>query len=85
MMRDAMKFVAVDLGASSGRLMVGAWDGRRFSLEELHRFPNGGVSVRGSIEWDVLRLWQEIIDGADEVQGAVWGFAGGDWGGCVGG
>jgi rhamnulokinase len=43
--------------------MVGAWDGRRFSLEELHRFPNGGVSVRGSIEWDVLRLWQEILTG----------------------
>jgi rhamnulokinase len=62
-MRDAMKFVAVDLGASSGRVMVGAWDGRRFALEELHRFANGGVSVRGSVEWDVLRLWQEIQTG----------------------
>jgi rhamnulokinase len=66
-MRDAMKFVAVDLGASSGRLMVGHWngdgDGRRFALEELHRFANGGVSVRGSVEWDVLRLWQEIQTG----------------------
>jgi rhamnulokinase len=62
-MQDAMKFVAVDLGASSGRLMVGAWDGRRFALEELHRFANGGVSVRGSVEWDVLRLWQEIQTG----------------------
>src|ERR1017187_1356453 len=63
MVRDAMKFVAVDLGASGGRLMVGAWDGRRFALEELHRFANGGVSVRGSVEWDVLRLWQEIQTG----------------------
>jgi len=62
-MSDAMKFVAVDLGASSGRLMVGAWDGRRFALEELHRFSNGGVSVRGSVDWDVLRLWQEIQNG----------------------
>ena len=62
-MRDAMKFVAVDLGASSGRLMAGAWDGRRFALEELHRFANGGVSVRRSVEWDVLRLWQEIQSG----------------------
>jgi len=62
-MRDAMKFVAVDLGASSGRVMVGAWDGRRFALEELHRFANGGVAVRGSVEWDVLRLWQEIQTG----------------------
>jgi rhamnulokinase len=62
-MRDAMKFVAVDLGASSGRLTVGAWDGRRFALEELHRFSNGGVAVRGGVEWDVLRLWSEIQTG----------------------
>jgi len=62
-MRDAMKFVSVDLGASGGRLMVGVWDGRRFALEELHRFANGGVSVRGSVEWDMLRLWQEIQTG----------------------
>lgn len=62
-MQDAMRFVAVDLGASSGRLMVGAWDGQRFALEELHRFPNGGVSVRGGVEWDVLRLWSEIQTG----------------------
>jgi rhamnulokinase len=59
-MQDAMKFVAVDLGASSGRLVVGHWDGSRFSLEELHRFPNGAVSLRGSIYWDVLRIWSEI-------------------------
>lgn len=62
-MRDAMKFVAVDLGASGGRVMVGAWDGRGFALEELHRFANGGVTVRGAVEWDVLRLWQEIQTG----------------------
>jgi rhamnulokinase len=62
-MQDAMKFVAVDLGASSGRLMVGLWDGRRFVLEELHRFSNGGVSVQGSIDWDALRLWSEIQSG----------------------
>ena len=62
-MRDAMKFVAVDLGASSGRLVAGRWDGRRFSLEELHRFANGAVGVRGSLYWDVLRIWAEIESG----------------------
>jgi rhamnulokinase len=56
-------FVAVDLGASSGRLMVGHWDGRRFSLDELHRFPNSGVSLHGSLYWDVLRLWSEVQNG----------------------
>ena len=43
--------------------MVGLWDGRRFVLEELHRFANGGGTVRGGVEWDVLRLWQEIQAG----------------------
>jgi rhamnulokinase len=62
-MQEAMKFVAVDLGASSGRVMVGLWDGRRFSLEELHRFSNGGVSVRGNVDWDLLRIWSEIQSG----------------------
>ena len=56
-------FVAVDLGASSGRLMVGHWDGRRFSLDELHRFPNSGVSLHGSLYWDALRIWSEIQNG----------------------
>ncbi len=58
-----MNFVAVDLGASSGRLMVGQWDGRRFALDELHRFSNGGVGVHGSLYWDALRIWSEIQDG----------------------
>jgi rhamnulokinase len=62
-MLDAMNFVAVDLGASSGRLMVGHWDGRRFSLDELHRFANGGVSLHGSLYWDALRIWSEIQNG----------------------
>jgi len=59
-MQAAMKFVAVDLGASSGRLVIGHWDGLKFSLEELHRFPNGAVSLHGNIYWDVLRIWSEI-------------------------
>lgn len=62
-MPDALNFVAVDLGASSGRLTVARWDGRRFALEELHRFPNGAVDIRGSLYWDALRLWSEIQTG----------------------
>ena len=62
-MHDAVNFVAVDLGASSGRLMVGHWDGRRFSLDELHRFPNSGVSLHGSLYWDALRIWSEVQNG----------------------
>jgi rhamnulokinase len=67
-MQDAKKFVAVDLGASSGRLMVGHWDGRRIALDELHRFSNGGVAVRGGVYWDVLRLWSEIQSGLSKYR-----------------
>ena len=56
-------FLGVDLGAESGRVMAGLWNGRRIRLEELHRFPNGPVEVAGSLRWDVLRLWSEIQHG----------------------
>ena len=62
-MSQTNSFLAIDLGASSGRVMLGQWDGRRFDLHELHRFPNGPVSVMGRLHWDVLRLWQEIREG----------------------
>jgi rhamnulokinase len=62
-MSDTSNFLAIDLGASSGRVMLGVWDGARFDLHELHRFPNGPVAVRGHLYWDVLRLWQEINNG----------------------
>jgi rhamnulokinase len=56
-------FIGVDLGAESGRVMAGLWDGKRVRLEELHRFPNGGVEIADSLRWDVLRLWAEIEQG----------------------
>ncbi len=60
---EATNFLAIDLGASSGRVMLGQWNGERWALRELHRFPNGPVTVRGHLYWDVLRLWQEIKTG----------------------
>jgi rhamnulokinase len=56
-------FLAVDLGASSGRVLLGVWNGQTFSLQELHRFNNESVSVLGHMHWDVLRLWHEIKTG----------------------
>lgn len=62
-MTQSAHFVAADLGASSGRLMVGTWNGRVFSLDELHRFPNSGVQIGGSLHWDVSGIWSEIQTG----------------------
>lgn len=59
-MGAAQRFLAFDLGAESGRGVLGRFDGERLVLEELHRFPNGGVRVLDSLHWDVLRLWSEM-------------------------
>src|ERR1035438_3468689 len=62
-MSASVSFMAVDLGASSGRVMDCRWDGDRFSLDEAHRFPNAGVRVGTDLYWDVLRIWTEIQNG----------------------
>ena len=56
-------YLAIDLGAGSGRVMLGAFDGVGVNLEELHRFPNFGVQTLDSLHWSVLRLWQEMLSG----------------------
>lgn len=56
-------FLAVDLGAESGRVIAGRLSEGRISLDELHRFSNGPVAVAGTRRWDVLRLWSDIQDG----------------------
>jgi len=62
-MSHTANFLAVDLGASSGRVLLGRWDGTRFALQELHRFADGPVNVLGHLHWDVLRMWEEIKTG----------------------
>lgn len=59
--------IAVDLGASSGRVMDVSFDGQCFEQTEVHRFPNIPVEVRGTLYWDVLRMWHEITCGIEQV------------------
>ncbi|MGI9122938.1 MAG: rhamnulokinase, partial [Rubrobacter sp.] len=56
-------YLAVDLGAESGRVVLGRFDGGRVSLEEIHRFPNPAVRLPDGLHWDVLRMLSEIKDG----------------------
>src|SRR5262245_20353110 len=60
-MPSAKTFLAFDLGAESGRGILGAFDGARLSLEVLHRFPNGAVRTLDTLHWDVLRLHSEML------------------------
>jgi len=59
---------AVDLGAESGRVMLARYDGRRLSLDEIHRFPNRPVMVRGHRLWNVLGLWDEMFTGLRQAR-----------------
>ncbi len=56
-------YLAIDLGAESGRALLGSLSGGKLSVEELHRFPNTPVRVPGALYWDILRLWHEIQHG----------------------
>ena len=56
-------YLAIDLGAESGRVMLGTlWEGR-LTLEEIHRFSNSAVVVKGSRRWDLLHLYAQIVEG----------------------
>jgi rhamnulokinase len=63
MMAVSHNYLAVDLGAESGRTIVGSLEDGRLSLQETHRFPNGPVHLPDGLHWDVLRLWSEIQAG----------------------
>jgi rhamnulokinase len=56
-------YLGIDLGAESGRVMAGAWNGRQLRVEELHRFSNVPVNIGDTLRWDALRLWSEIQHG----------------------
>ena len=56
-------FLAVDVGAESGRVFLGGFDGQRVDLREVHRFPNVPVRVADGLHWDVLRIMHEVKEG----------------------
>jgi rhamnulokinase len=66
-MSHTRNYLALDLGASGGRAIIGRFDGERLALEEVHRFANGPVHLPGtrgdSLHWDTPRLFVEIQEG----------------------
>jgi rhamnulokinase len=59
-MATTSNYLALDLGAESGRGLLGRFDGRELSLEDVHRFPNGPVRMLDTLYWDLPRLFDEI-------------------------
>jgi rhamnulokinase len=62
---------AVDLGASSGRVMVGRVASNELELTEVHRFPNDPVRLPDGLHWDILRLYREVLAGLREATRAT--------------
>ncbi len=76
------KILAVDFGASGGRVMLGGFDGTSFSIRELHRFSNDPVILGDTMYWDVLRLFFEMKQGMlkSKAHGTISGIGVDTWG-----
>ena len=62
-MAEAKKYIAVDLGAESGRVMLGSVSADKLFLEEIHRFSNGPIEENGTLRWDFNKLLSEVKTG----------------------
>src|SRR4051794_22905604 len=72
-------YAAIDLGAESGRVVRGHFDGERVQLDVLHRFHNRPVQLPDGLHWNLLHLFTEALDGLREA-GAVAGVGVDSWG-----
>jgi len=83
-MAQVKKYIAVDLGAESGRVMLGSVSDEKLALEEIHRFSNGPVKEGGSLRWDFDKLLSEVKTGISKAAKAartqVWGIGIDSWG-----
>jgi sugar (pentulose or hexulose) kinase len=74
------RFVAIDLGAESGRAMLGELQGDVLSLAEIRRFANEPARDAAGLHWDVLRLWLEITRALGSLDGRIDGIGVDTWG-----
>ncbi len=78
------EYIAVDLGAESGRVMLGTVSADKLHFEEVHRFPNGPIEQDSSLRWDFNRLFSEVKTGLAKAikksNGQVAGMAVDSWG-----
>lgn len=70
-MSDATSYIAIDLGAESGKLLVGTLRSKRLTLETLHRFPTKGFYDDDVFRWDLPSYWNEIKVGLSRASGRM--------------
>ncbi len=82
-MADAKQFLALDLGAESGRAELVSLKGDRVEMSELHRWPNRPVRLAGTLHWDVPFLFAEVLESlrvAAESRAEIAGISVDTWG-----
>jgi rhamnulokinase len=83
-MHNLQNIIAIDLGNSSGRVVLGQWNGSTGTLREIYRFPNAPKEEGSHVVWDIERIWQEVLKGlriaAAETGGRVESVALDCWG-----
>jgi rhamnulokinase len=81
-MSESTGYLAVDLGAESGRAVLGRFDGERVALEEVHRFPNVPVWLPDGLHWNVLGILSEVKEGLAKAarEGGIEGVGVDSWG-----
>ena len=67
-MNSKKVYLAVDLGAESGRVLAGEFDGHQLVLNVVHSFPNGPINLNGSIHWNTVGLYEQILTGLSKAQ-----------------
>lgn len=67
---NVKRVLAFDLGASSGRALIGKFNNNTIELSEVHRFSNGPVETEGTLYWDILKLFDEIKLGISKAAAA---------------
>lgn len=81
-MKKTYRLLSFDFGASSGRAVLGTFDGEKLDLQEIHRFQNDPVTVNGTMYWDILRLFFEVKQALikSKAYGALDGIGVDTWG-----
>ncbi len=83
-MAEVKKYIAVDVGAESGRVILGSVSAGKIILDQIHRFSNGPIEENGSLHWDFDRLFSEIKAGISKAVKAsiaqIWGIGIDTWG-----
>ena len=66
-MNSKKVYLAVDLGAESGRVLAGEFGGHQLVLNVVHSFPNGPINLNGSIHWNTVGLYEQILTGLSKA------------------